>query len=238
MAPSWKTIDERAPSYERTRSLGTTPSDRLSWNVGAIMHQHLYQWQAHPGLILDRHRVSLLHLRGFLLLHQQIPSGLTQRQKAGLHVWIIEVLVIPGLYRIRWYDCIASYARKGTLFVILLTFPRSSDYAATSTTSGILRILAATFLQPVLHAGRGYKFTSQMIMYHKNSILHIPRHPLLAFKNCTLLWLCAFLRLLHIFTISIRSYIRSLSRTSQASDQSCNRFISISSCVPAAECYC
>ena len=62
------------------------------------MHRHLYQWQAHPGLILNQHGVSLLHLRGFLLLHQQIPSGLTQRQKAGLHVWIIEVLTIPSLY--------------------------------------------------------------------------------------------------------------------------------------------
>ena len=63
-----------------------------------FMHWHLYQWQAHPGLILNQCGVSLLHLKGFLLLHQQIPSGLTQRQKAGLHIWIIEVLIIPGLY--------------------------------------------------------------------------------------------------------------------------------------------
>ena len=138
----------------------------------------------------------------------------------------------------RWYDCIASYAHTGTLFAILPTFPRCSNYAATSATSRILRFLVATFLQPVLHASQGYEFTSQMITNHKNSILHIPRHPLLAFKNCALLRLCAFLQFLHVFTISIRLYIGSLSRTSRASDQSPNWLVSASPCVPAAECYC
>ena len=149
-----------------------------------------------------------------------------------------ELLKIGVWADIRWYDCIASYAHTGRLFAILPMFPRRSDCAATYATSRILRFLAATFLQLVLHAGRGYEITNQMIMYHKNPILHIPWHPLLAFKNCALLRLCAFLWLLCIFTSSIRPYIGSLSRTSRASDQSHNRFISLSSCAPAVECYC
>ena len=137
-----------------------------------------------------------------------------------------------------WYDCIASYAHTGRLFAILPMFPRRSDCAATSATSHISRFLVATFLQPGLHASRGYEFTSQTIMYHKNPVLHIPWHPLLAFKNCALLRLCTFLRLLHVFTISIRLYIGSLPQTLRALDQSHNWFISISSCVPAVKCYC
>ena len=73
-----------------------------------------------------------------------------------------------------------------TLLTILLMFLQHTDHPATSATSRILRFLVATFLQPVLHAGRGHKFTSQTITYHKNSVLHIPRHPLLAFVNCAL----------------------------------------------------
>ena len=140
--------------------------------------------------------------------------------------------------RQRWYDCIASYACTGRLFAILSMFPRCSNCAATSATSCILRFLAVTFLQPVLHAGRGYEITNRTITYHKNPNLHIPQHPLLAFKSCALLRLCAFLRLLRVFMISIRPYIGSLSRTLWTSDQTHNRFISISSCVPAAERYC
>ena len=49
---------------------------------------------------------------------------------------------------------------------------------------------------------------------------------------------CAFLQLLRVFTISIISYIGSLSQTFSASDQSPNQFISMSSCVPAAQHYC
>ena len=65
------------------------------------MHWHLYQWQTHPGLVLDQFKVSLPHVRGLLLTRQMIPSSLSQRQKAGLYIRIAEVLVMPGLYRQR-----------------------------------------------------------------------------------------------------------------------------------------
>ena len=85
------------------------------------------------------------------------------------------------------------------------TFHNSTDvpmtyHTTTSATSRILRFLVATFLQPVLHAGRGHKFTSWTIMYHRNSILHIPWHPLLAFENC------ALFVTLHCFATFVRFY--------------------------------
>jgi hypothetical protein len=64
-----------------------------------FMHRHLYQWRHHPGTLLDEKRVSLPHVRGQLLLRQQIPSGLSPEAKSLLHLRIAEVLSTPGLYR-------------------------------------------------------------------------------------------------------------------------------------------
>ena len=61
------------------------------------MHQHLYQWRSYPGLVLNGNQVSLPRIRGFLLIQQQIPPGLSQRQKAGLYAQIAEVLASLGL---------------------------------------------------------------------------------------------------------------------------------------------
>ena len=119
-----------------------------------------------------------------------------------------------------------------TLFTILLMFLQCTDHAATSATSRILCFLVATFLQSVLHIGWGHRFTSWTITCHRSLILHTLQHPLLVFKNC------ALSALLHIFTISIISYIRSSSQICRTSDQSPNWLISTSSCVPAAEHYC
>jgi hypothetical protein len=62
------------------------------------MHRHLYQWQNLPGAMMDNHRVSLPHIRGQLLTHQQVPSGLSQRQKFSLYIRLMEVFAMPGLY--------------------------------------------------------------------------------------------------------------------------------------------
>ena len=51
-----------------------------------------------PGILLDQHKVSLPHVRGNLLTQQQVPSGLSQRQKFGLSLRLAEVFVLPGLY--------------------------------------------------------------------------------------------------------------------------------------------
>ena len=109
------------------------------------------------------------------LLSPQVPQFINTHQKC------------------HWYDCIASYTHMGTLFAILPMFPRCSDYAATSAKSHFLHFLLVTFLQLVLHVGRGHRFTVQMILYHRSSILHILWHPLPAFENCTLpATLCLF----------------------------------------------
>jgi hypothetical protein len=49
--------------------------------------------------MMDNHRVSLPHIRGQLLTRQQVPSGLSQRQKFGLYIRLMEVFAMPGLYR-------------------------------------------------------------------------------------------------------------------------------------------
>ena len=56
-------------------------------------------------------------------------------------------------------------------------------------------------------------------------------------RNAHFLWFCAFLWPLHIFVISIISYIRSSSLKFWALDWSLNQFISASSYVPAAQHY-
>jgi hypothetical protein len=48
---------------------------------------------------MDHHQVSLPHIRGQLLTHQQVPSGLSQRQNLGLYIRLMEVFAMPGLYR-------------------------------------------------------------------------------------------------------------------------------------------
>jgi hypothetical protein len=63
-----------------------------------FMHWHQYQWQAIPSIMLDQFQVSLPHVRGHLLTCQQIPPGLTQRQKFGLYLHLVEVFALPGLY--------------------------------------------------------------------------------------------------------------------------------------------
>ena len=73
-----------------------------------FMHHHRYQWQATPGILLDQHKVSLPHVRGNLLIQQQVPSGLSQRQKFGLFLCLAEVFVLPGLYHhVREWEHIA-----------------------------------------------------------------------------------------------------------------------------------
>jgi len=73
----------------------TDPPERWA----QFMHRHLYQWQNSPGALMDSHRVSLPHVRGQLLTRQQVPSGLSQRQKFGLYLRLMEVFAMPGLYR-------------------------------------------------------------------------------------------------------------------------------------------
>src|SRR6202789_3911265 len=72
-----------------------------------FMHRHLYQWQNHPGTLLDEQRVSLPHIRGRLLLCQQIPPGLSPEVKLQLYLRMTEVIATPGLYRqIREWECL------------------------------------------------------------------------------------------------------------------------------------
>jgi hypothetical protein len=67
-----------------------------------FMHRQLYQYQNAAGLILDQHQVSLSYVRGMLLMHQQVPAGLFQKQKHGLYLHLAEVFTTPGLYRQIW----------------------------------------------------------------------------------------------------------------------------------------
>ena len=99
-----------------------------------------------------------------------------------------------------WYDCIASYAHTGTLFMILLMFLQCTDHAVTSATSCILCLLVATFLQLILHIGWGHRFTTWMITCHISLILPTLWHPLLALENC------ALSVLLHLFVTFARFY--------------------------------
>jgi hypothetical protein len=46
-----------------------------------FMHCQLFQYRNVPGLILNQQRVSLPHVRGMLLMRQQVPLGLSQKQK-------------------------------------------------------------------------------------------------------------------------------------------------------------
>lgn len=67
-----------------------------------FMHCQLYQYQNAAGLIMDRHRVSLPHIRSMLLMRQQVPTGLSQKQKHGLYLHLAEVFTTPSLYRRTW----------------------------------------------------------------------------------------------------------------------------------------
>ena len=104
--PSWLPKDQQSargicrlknPNYLEQLELHDTPK----W-WAQYMHQHLYQWQTSPSTLLDAQRVSLPHVRGQLLTCQQIPSGLSQRQKFGLYIRLMEVFVLPGLYHLTW----------------------------------------------------------------------------------------------------------------------------------------
>jgi hypothetical protein len=64
-----------------------------------FMHCQLFQFRNAPGLILDQLQVSLPHVRGMLLMKQQIPAGLPQKQKQLLQLHLVEVFCTPGLYR-------------------------------------------------------------------------------------------------------------------------------------------
>lgn len=63
------------------------------------MHCQLYQYQNAAGLILDQQWVSLPHIRGMLLMRQQAPAGLFQKQKHRLYLYLAEVFSTPGLYQ-------------------------------------------------------------------------------------------------------------------------------------------
>ena len=87
--PSW--LPEEQQSTCRMRQLRDPtrleqPSVTDSAELWAqFMHRHRYQWQTTPGILLDQHKVLLPHVRGNLLTQQQVPSGLSQRQKFGLY---------------------------------------------------------------------------------------------------------------------------------------------------------
>jgi hypothetical protein len=63
-----------------------------------FMHCQLFQFRNAPRLILDATQVSLPHVRGMLLMKQQIPAGLPQKQKQILQLHLVEVFCTPGLY--------------------------------------------------------------------------------------------------------------------------------------------
>ena len=99
-----------------------------------------------------------------------------------------------------WYDCRVSYAHTVTLFTILLMFLRCSDHAATSATSCTLHFFIATFLQLVLHIGRGHWFTIQITLYLGKLFPHTLQYQLLAFEKCTLSTiLCLFATFAHFY---------------------------------------
>ena len=100
--PSWLPVDRQsARGICRMRQpdwLEQPQPDNTPEHWAQYMHRHLHQWRSYPGLVLNGNQVSLPHIRGFLLIRQQITPGLSQRQKAGLYAQIAEVLVSSGLY--------------------------------------------------------------------------------------------------------------------------------------------
>ena len=100
--PSWL-YEEQQLAWGVCQLRDTSHLEQPSMNDSAehwaqFMHQHQYQWQTTPGILLDQTRVSLPHVRGHLLACQQIPSGLSQRQHFRLYLHLMEVFTLPGLY--------------------------------------------------------------------------------------------------------------------------------------------
>jgi hypothetical protein len=101
--PKWLPVERQSSQGIRQMQnpdrVAQPPIHKSAEAWAQFMHRQLYQYQNAAGLILDQHQVSLPHVRGMLLMHQQVPAGLSQKQKHGLYLHLAEVFTTPGLYR-------------------------------------------------------------------------------------------------------------------------------------------